>query len=115
PASRAPTATTSPSPSACATSGNPGLPRRDGPPGLDGTARRAILMREPASAGGASLDRGGSMKPTTRSAVLVVVALALAACARSYEPIVDMKGVDQARYQQDLAECRAYAEQVSPA
>ncbi|HEX7007511.1 MAG TPA: glycine zipper family protein [Alphaproteobacteria bacterium] len=55
------------------------------------------------------------MKPTTRSVVLSVVALALAACARSYEPIVDMKGVDQARYQQDLAECRAYAEQVSPA
>ena len=39
----------------------------------------------------------------------------LAGCAQSYEPIVDMKGVDQARYRQDLAECRTYAEKVSPA
>jgi len=46
---------------------------------------------------------------------LVLVALALASCAQSYEPIVDMKGVNQARYQQDLAECRDYAEKVSPA
>ncbi|MGE5146691.1 MAG: hypothetical protein ACM3N5_08075 [Candidatus Eiseniibacteriota bacterium] len=44
-----------------------------------------------------------------------LAALALGACAQSYEPIVDMKGVDQARYQQDLAECRTYAEKVSPA
>jgi hypothetical protein len=52
----------------------------------------------------------------TRSALAVPLAvLALAGCARSYEPIVDMKGVDQARYQQDLAECRTYAEKVSPA
>lgn len=29
--------------------------------------------------------------------------------------MVDMKGVDSARYEQDLTECRAYAEQVSPA
>ena len=39
--------------------------------------------------------------------------LALAGCAQSYEPIIDTKGVDQAQYQQDLAECRTYAEQVS--
>lgn len=47
--------------------------------------------------------------------VTAAMALALAGCAKSYEPIVDMKGVDQARYQQDLGECRAYAEKVSPA
>jgi hypothetical protein len=30
----------------------------------------------------------------------------------SYTPVVDMKGVDPSRYNQDLAECRAYASQV---
>lgn len=41
-------------------------------------------------------------------------ALTVAACASTYQPIVDMRGVDQFRYQQDLAECRQYAEQVNP-
>ncbi len=41
-------------------------------------------------------------------------ALLVAACAQTYQPIVDTKGVDNAKYQQDLAECRAYAEQVNP-
>jgi hypothetical protein len=40
--------------------------------------------------------------------------LLLVSCAGSYRPIVDMKGVDSARYEQDLAECRAYADEVSP-
>ena len=31
------------------------------------------------------------------------------------EPIVDMKGVDQVAYRQDLAECRAYADEVNVA
>jgi len=54
--------------------------------------------------------------PNMRPALVVAaVAIALAGCAKSYEPIVDMKGVDAARYQQDLAECRTYAERVSPA
>jgi len=35
-------------------------------------------------------------------------------CAQSYQPVVDTKGHDSARYQQDLFECRQYAEQVSP-
>lgn len=55
------------------------------------------------------------MASTRPAIVAVAVAVALAGCAKSYEPIVDMKGVDQARYQQDLSECRAYAERVSPA
>jgi hypothetical protein len=42
-------------------------------------------------------------------------ALALTGCAQSYQPVVDTKGVDSARYQQDLYDCRQYAEQVSPA
>lgn len=49
-------------------------------------------------------------------ATLLLLALALpAACAGSYQPIVDQSSIaDPARYQQDLAECRSYAEQVSP-
>jgi outer membrane lipoprotein SlyB len=50
-----------------------------------------------------------------RGIAAALAAAALAGCAQTYEPIVDMKGVDQARYQQDLAECRTYAEKVSPA
>jgi outer membrane lipoprotein SlyB len=46
--------------------------------------------------------------------IAILLGLCLAACAQSYEPIIDMKGVDQAKYQQDLSECRAYAERVSP-
>lgn len=49
-----------------------------------------------------------------RRARFLALAL-LAGCADSYEPLVDMKGVDAARYQRDLAECRTYGEQVSPA
>ena len=46
----------------------------------------------------------------------VAVALAtLTGCAQSYQPVVDTKGHDTARYQQDLFECRQYAEQTSPA
>jgi outer membrane lipoprotein SlyB len=54
------------------------------------------------------------MKARLRPALALSVAV-LAGCAQSYEPIVDMKGVNQARYQQDLSECRSYAEKVSPA
>jgi hypothetical protein len=42
------------------------------------------------------------------------LALALSGCARSYDPIVDRRGVSEAQYQADLADCRTYAEQVSP-
>ena len=45
----------------------------------------------------------------------VFLGLCLASCAQSYQPIIDTKGVDEAKYQQDLSECRAYAEEVSPA
>jgi outer membrane lipoprotein SlyB len=46
----------------------------------------------------------------------VAVAMAtLTGCAQTYQPVVDTKGHDSARYQQDLFECRQYAEQVSPA
>ena len=38
----------------------------------------------------------------------------LAGCASSYEPVVDMQGDDQARYDADLKDCRAYGEKVDP-
>lgn len=40
--------------------------------------------------------------------------VSLAACARQ-QPIVDTKGIDQASYQRDLAECQHYASQVDTA
>jgi outer membrane lipoprotein SlyB len=46
---------------------------------------------------------------------LAVAMATLAGCAQSYQPVVDTRGHDSARYQQDLFECRQYAEQVSPA
>lgn len=49
-----------------------------------------------------------------RRKLATALGLVLAGCAQSYQPVVDMKGVDTAKYQQDLYECRQYAEQVSP-
>lgn len=45
--------------------------------------------------------------------LLCLAALCLAACSGARAPIIDTKGVDMARYQQDLAECETYASQVS--
>lgn len=42
----------------------------------------------------------------------LVLLLGLGACAKTYEPIVDLKDVDRERYQQDLEECRAYGDKV---
>ena len=36
-----------------------------------------------------------------------------AGCAGSKGPIIDTKGVDMSMYQQDLAECEVYAQEVS--
>lgn len=43
----------------------------------------------------------------------LVLASALTACAS--DPIIDTRGVDPARYQSDLADCREYADEVSVA
>ena len=43
--------------------------------------------------------------------VLSLFLLLLGGCA--HNPIVDMQGVDRRQYQQDLTECRQYAEQVN--
>lgn len=40
-------------------------------------------------------------------------ALVLAGCAN--DPIIDMRGVDEQKYRQDLADCRGYASQVNVA
>lgn len=45
--------------------------------------------------------------------LIFVATLALAACSGTKGPIIDSQGVDMARYQQDLAQCEIYAEQVS--
>ena len=45
--------------------------------------------------------------------VLTVAAVGLlAACTTTDEIIIDRKGVDPAKYEQDLAECRAYSTEV---
>jgi predicted MFS family arabinose efflux permease len=46
-----------------------------------------------------------------RSCWLAAVSL-LAACSSAPGPIVDTKGVNMARYHEDLADCEGYADQV---
>jgi outer membrane lipoprotein SlyB len=60
---------------------------------------------------GTSLQKGLNLMRRVTSLALLVI---LAGCAQSYQPVVDTRGVDTARYQQDLFECRQYAERVSP-
>lgn len=51
-----------------------------------------------------------------RNIVTLAGVLVLAACAaETYNPVVDLKGSDGGRYQQDLAECRQLAAQVDVA
>jgi uncharacterized lipoprotein NlpE involved in copper resistance len=46
----------------------------------------------------------------------LAVTLALSGCANvsEYRPMIDVKGVDGAKYEQDLSECRAYAQRINP-
>jgi outer membrane lipoprotein SlyB len=39
----------------------------------------------------------------------------LGACASTYRPVIDTRGVDPAAYERDLEACRAYAAEVDPA
>src|SRR5260370_40609423 len=51
---------------------------------------------------GRVLQKGfGRMRPVASLALILL----LAGCAQSYQPVVDTKGVDTAKYQQDLFEC----------
>jgi len=43
---------------------------------------------------------------------LSLVLLLTAACTTTNEIIIDEKGVDMSRYQENLAECKTYADQV---
>ncbi len=45
-------------------------------------------------------------------ALRLSLVLLLVACASSSEPIIDTKNVDMTMYEQDLAECKSYSEQV---
>ncbi|MEL7296980.1 MAG: glycine zipper family protein [Pseudomonadota bacterium] len=53
------------------------------------------------------------MKTTRVSIFVTITGIVLAGCASHPDPIIDSKGVDMAKYQQDLAECREYAKSVS--
>ena len=44
--------------------------------------------------------------------VLMATTLTLAACSSAPGPIVDTKGVNMSRYQDDLQDCEGYADQV---
>lgn len=44
--------------------------------------------------------------------IFVSLATLVAGCAAHPEPIIDLKGVNQAVFEQDWAECKAYTEQV---
>lgn len=44
----------------------------------------------------------------------LALAIFISACAATYQPVVDMKGVDHFKYQQDLSECRSYADRINP-
>jgi uncharacterized protein YcfJ len=49
-----------------------------------------------------------------RGVPLILLVTFLTACA-GYRPVVDMQGVDTARYEADLRECQQYAQQRDPA
>jgi outer membrane lipoprotein SlyB len=53
-----------------------------------------------------------SARELAAGAVLLTL---LGGCASTSGPIVDTKGMDPVRYQQDLAECQGYGSQVQPA
>lgn len=47
-----------------------------------------------------------------RVALVAALAVPLAACTTTKEIIIDKQGVDMSRYNQDLAECKTYANEV---
>lgn len=54
-----------------------------------------------------------SMRTSLKASTLsVAFCFILAGCTSSYYPVVDLQGVDATKYQQDLTECRGYADQI---
>ncbi len=53
--------------------------------------------------------------PSQAPVVALTVVLLASGCAGRYEPVVDTQYIDPVQYETDLAECRQYAERVSPA
>ena len=45
--------------------------------------------------------------------LIIVLFLVMAACTTTSEIIIDEKGVNMSRYEEDLAECKTYSEQVA--
>lgn len=52
------------------------------------------------------------MSHANLSIVLMATAVLIGGCASHPDPIIDMKGVDQATMQADWGECESYADQV---
>lgn len=48
-----------------------------------------------------------------RFLVFLLLILLTSSCA-GYRPIVDLRGQDETRYEMDLKDCQAYADQISP-
>ena len=47
---------------------------------------------------------------------LIILILSLTVGCATYQPIIDRQTItDQAKYERDLAECQAYAQQIDPA
>ena len=53
-----------------------------------------------------------SIRNSTRVCALSLLVL-ITGCASHPDPIIDTKGVDMAKYEKDLTECRQYQDQVS--
>ena len=52
------------------------------------------------------------MRHTAVLTIAVAAVSAMTGCAAHPEPIIDLKGVNQAVFEQDWAECKAYTDQV---
>jgi len=47
-----------------------------------------------------------------RLSLMILPIIVLSGCAAHPDPIVDSRGVDMARYERDLADCRTYGDQI---
>ena len=52
------------------------------------------------------------MNGTLKTALTALILTAVAGCAAHPDPIVDMRGVDEATFERDWAECEAYSKEI---